>query len=343
MLFLPKFIYDYYHFFMLKYIFVAILSSFFLFACEEEYIPETLFERPEVVVEGYLEMADNALPPYVLLTKSQAYSSTFDTETLNNLFIHDADVWVSDGTDSVKLTEICLADLAILDTVLRNSVAQGLGLNAGGAFDQNLNLCAYIDANAFITGQPSLVLVQGKTYFLRINVPNQPTITAQTTMPRNVPLDSVWYQNHPKYPENDSLVQVTASFLDPANEQNYYRVFSKRNSEPIYPASTLGVATSVTDDNIFNGQGSSFTLQRGQAISTDFDPNTFGYFWRGDTVILRAASLDYEHFRFWQTLEYNSNSQGPFANYVRVKSNINNALGVFGAIAYQDYQLIIPR
>lgn len=111
----------------------------------------------------------------------------------------------------------------------------------------------------------------------------------------------------------------------------------------MYPASTLGVAASVTDDKIFSGQSSSFAIQRGQAISKNFDPNTFGYFWRGDTVVIRGSTLDYEHFRFWQTLETNSNSQGPFANYVRVQSNLNGALGIFGAVAYRDYKIYIPR
>ena len=322
---------------------LGLVLGAFLASCEEEYIPETVYSQPQVVVEGYIEMAADALPPYVLLTESRPYLSTFDTEALNNLFIHDADVWITDGVDTVKLTEVCLEDLAALDTALRNSVAQGLGLNAGGNFNQDLNLCAYIDLNAFATGQPSLDIAVGKRYDLIVEIANRPRITASTTMPRHIPVDSIWYQDHPEYPRNDSLVQVVGYFRDPANEDNYYRIFSRRNSEPIYPASTLGVAVSVTDDNIFDGQSSSFALQRGQPLTADFDPNTFGYFWRGDTVVLRAASLDYDHFRFWQTAEYNSNSQGPFANYVRIQSNIKNGLGVFGAISYADYTIIIPQ
>ncbi len=328
---------------MQYFLFLGLTLTLFLYSCEEEYIPETVFSQPELVVEGYIEMADSALPPYVLLTESRPYLSTFDTETLNGLFVHGADVWINDGLDTVKLTEICLADLAALDTALRNSVAQGLGLGAEGSFNQNLNLCVYIDANAFITGQSSLHIAAGKTYGLTIEVANRPRITATTTMPRVVPLDSVWYQSHPKFPANDSLVQIVASFRDPANEANFYRIFSRRNSQLMYPASTLGVAVSVTDDNIFNGQSSSFALQRGRARTEEFDRNTFGYFWRGDTVVLRAATLDYTHFRFWQTAEYNSNSQGPFANYVRIQSNIQNGIGVFGAIAYRDYTIIVPR
>ncbi len=328
---------------MRYFLLLGLILTCFLVSCEEEYIPDTVFDQPQVVVEGYIEMADNALPPYVLLTESRPYLSTFDTETLNGLFIRGADVWITDGTDTVKLTEVCLADLAALDTALRNSVAQGLGLNAGGNFNQNLNLCVYVDINAFSTGQSSLDIRAGKTYDLIVEIANRPRVTARTTMPANVPLDTVWYQNHPQYPLNDSLVQIVGFFRDPANESNYYRIFSRRNSEPMYPASTFGVAVSVTDDNIFNGQTSSFALQRGQSQTQEFDQNTFGYFWRGDTVVLRAGSLDYEHFRFWQTSEYNSNSQGPFGNYVRVESNIKNGIGVFGAIAYADYKIIVPR
>ena len=75
----------------------------------------------------------------------------------------------------------------------------------------------------------------------------------------------------------------------------------------------------------------------------DFDFDTFGYFWRGDTVVVRAASLDYAHFRFWQTLEYNTGSQGPFGTYTRIESNINGGLGIWGGISYNDYTIIIPE
>lgn len=308
-----------------------------LAACEEEYIPDTVFVEPSIVVEGYIEQADNALPPYVILTRSSPYLATLDSAAINALFVHGADVRVTDGVDTVRLTEVCLSDLASIDTALSQSVAQGFGFGGSTA---GINFCFYVDANAFISGQPSLDIRTGGRYDLIIDVEGK-RITATTTMPRYVPIDSFRVENHPNYPANDSLVQVYGSFTDPAAEENYYRIFTKRNREPMYAASSLGTGTSVTDDKIFNGQSFQFDVLRGQPLTSEFDFQTFGYFWRGDTVVVRGSSLDYEHFRFWQTVEFNTSSQGPFGSYVRIKSNINGGLGIWGAISYQDYTIVV--
>jgi hypothetical protein len=314
------------------------LSAFVLTSCEEEYIPDTVFVRPQLVVEGYIEQSSNALPPYVILTRSSPYFSTLDTAAINALFVHGAIVKVTDGTDTVQLTEICLSDLASIDSVLSQSVAQGLGF---GGTTSGVNFCFYVDANAFISGQPSLDVRTGGRYDLIVEAEGQ-VLTATTTMPLYIPIDSFSFAPHPNFPANDSLVQIYGFFTDPGAQENYYRIFSKRNQEPMYAASSLGTGTSVTDDKIFNGQSFQFDLLRGQPITQEFDFQTFGYFWHGDTVVVRGAALDYEHFRFWQTVEFNTNSQGPFGTYVRIKSNINGGLGVWGAIAYQDYLLIVP-
>lgn len=315
---------------------LAVLAIICFVRCEKEYTPDDVFDQPSLVVEGYIENGTGALPPYVILTRSSPYTATFTADALNALFVHGADVRVAYGTDTIQLTEVCLADLAALDTALRNSVAQSIGL--GGSSD-SVNFCIYTDVNAFITGTPSLPRVVGGRYDLIIRADDQ-TLTASTTLTPYVPIDSFRIEPHPTA---DSLVQLLASFADPANVDNYYRIFSKRNREPMYPASSLGTGTSVTDDKIFSGQTFEFAILRGQIITKDINFDTYGYFWRGDTVVIRGATLDYAHFRFWQTLEFNSGSSGPFSSYVRIESNINGGLGIWGGISFQDYQIIIPR
>ena len=318
---------------MHKYLLFLIPLSILLFSCEEEYIPQDVFDKPEISVEGYIEYGDSALPPYVILTKSFPYSSTLSPEALNELFIHDAIVKVSDGTVEVQLTEICLNDVLSFDSTLAQMIATSIGL--GGIDLGTLNYCVYVDIGRFL-GSSNLIPEIGKAYYLTV-INGNDTVTATTTIPPLIPLDSVFYVNHPDFPVNDSLVEMRAKLSDFPNRADFYRIFTKRNSEPMF--ALLG--GSVTDDKIFDGRQFEFPIQRGQPQTADFDVNSFGYFWRGDTVTIRSANIDFEHFRFWQTLEYNVGTQGPFTTYVRIESNIKGGLGIWGGLSFGDYTLIV--
>src|SRR5688572_29591852 len=57
---------------------------------------------PKVVVEATIE---NDTPPIVFLTKSVAYFSTINLDSLTSSFIHDAEIYVSNGTLTHKLKE----------------------------------------------------------------------------------------------------------------------------------------------------------------------------------------------------------------------------------------------
>jgi hypothetical protein len=318
---------------MHKYLLFLIPFSILLFSCEEEYIPQDVFDKPEISVEGYIEYGDSALPPYVILTKSFPYTSTLSPEALNELFIHDAIVKVSDGTVEVQLTEICLNDVLSFDSTLANMIANSIGL--GGVNLGTLNYCVYVDIGRFL-GSSNLVPEIGKAYYLTV-INGADTVRATTTIPPLIPLDSVFYVNHPDFPVNDSLVEMRAKLRDFPNRADFYRIFTKRNSEPMF--ALLG--GSVTDDKIFDGREFEFPIQRGQPQTADFDVNSFGYFWRGDTVTIRSANIDFEHFRFWQTLEYNVGTQGPFTTYVRIESNIKGGLGIWGGLSFGNYTLIV--
>ena len=96
----------------------------FYSACETEFIPENINSEPELVVEGYIELGEDALPPYVILTRSRPFFNTIDSNQLNNIFVRGAEVIVSNNGQSVRLTEFCLNDLPLL---VRKQVADQLG------------------------------------------------------------------------------------------------------------------------------------------------------------------------------------------------------------------------
>ncbi len=318
--------------FLLVFFYVTILS------CEKEFTPETTFDGPEVVVEGYIYNGPDALPPFVILTKSIEYTSSIGADVLNDIFIHDAQVTVFDGTNTVLLPELCVSDLQFLPVFIQNAITQAIGLPTLESID--FDICIYTDLLGVIGF--GINVQEGNTYDLEIVTDEFGTITASTTLPPLIPLDSLKYINHPSYPQNDSLVEFEACFTDPVGP-NYYRSFTQRNNEPMYPAYTRGTAGTVSDDNIFDGQSFCFGLLRGNNPLEELNFDTYGYFWRGDTIVVRTACIDYEQYRFWQTLEYNSGAQGPFGTYTRIESNINGGLGIWGGISYNDYTIIIPE
>ncbi len=320
-------------------IIILLIGISITLACEKEFDPETTYDGPELVVEGYIHYGPNAMPPYVILTKSIEYTSNISTDALNDLFVKGAQVTVFDGTDTVPLQELCVSDLQALPPFLRDAIVNAIGLPNINFDSIEFDICVYTDLLGIIGFGVDVQV--GKTYDLKVVTSDFGTVTASTSIPAAVPVDSLVYLNHPSYPDNDSLVEVQAYFKDPLGP-NYYRSFSKRNDEPMYPSGTRGTNGSVSDDNVFDGQAFSFGILRGQDPFDGLDFDTFGYFWRGDTVVVRGASLDYAHFRFWQTMEYNSGSQGPFGTYTRIESNINGGLGLWGGISYNDYTIIIP-
>lgn len=313
---------------------VAALS----FSCEKEFDPETTFTAPELVVEGYVTIGDDALPPYVILTKTVEYNSDFGFNDLGALFVKGADVRITDGTDTVQLVELCASALNNLPQALRDAALQAIGLPN---WDYSTNdLCIYVDLLSPLN--LGLDIREGGRYELLINTKEFGTTTAVTTIPQQVTIDSISFENHPTYPKNDSLVEVTIYFEDPIGP-NYYRIFTRRNNEGFFPASTKGTNGSVTDDRIFEGREFSFAVVRGQDPNVRPNATTFGYFWRGDNVTCRGCNIDYEHFRFWQTREYGSTSQGPFGSYTRIQSNINNGLGIWGGYACRNASISIPE
>ncbi len=306
--------------------FSMILSVFLLTACEEEYIPDLADAPPEIVVEGYIEAGQNALPPYVLLTRSTSFFSSIDSSQLNELFVHDAMVRITNETDTINLQELCLSSL---DPVQQQFATELLGL--GSTDSIGIDICVYIEPS--FTPQTG---EEGKRYDLEV-IADGKRVTATTTIPYAVPLDSVRYVPTPD-PNNDTLVELRCYITDRGSTTDFYRYFTQQNNDPLYPG-----VNSVIDDVFFNGESFEFPLARGQLRTQDFDLDTFGYFWKGDTIMVKWCTIDQAHYQFWSTLEFNSGSEGPFASFTRVDSNIEGGLGVWGGYAASYHELIVPE
>lgn len=307
---------------------MSIFYLSFFTSCEEEFIPEISSEPPEIVVEGYIEGGEEALPPYVLLTRSLPYFAEISFDKLDSLYVHDAFVTVTDGEKSVTLTEVCWNDFSEAEQELLKQILADLG--AGNLENVPINFCVYIDLDFALTGEI------GKTYDLKIEVEGK-TLTATTTIPEHVPLEYISFQK-PAGIVPDSFLELRTFIKDPEYLTSFYRYFTADNSEPL-----LAPFNSVFDDRIFDGQEFEFPLAKAEPLNAEIDPSVYGYFTRGDTVTLKWTTIDQDHFNFWNTLEFNRVNQGPFSSYTKVDYNIVGGIGIWGGYSSSYYNKIVAE
>lgn len=77
------------------YIPLAFVMAFLFTACEQEFIPDEGEFVSKIVVEGFIEDGDNALPPYVLLTRTAPFFGEFTNDILSDLIVRDAKVMLT--------------------------------------------------------------------------------------------------------------------------------------------------------------------------------------------------------------------------------------------------------
>ena len=305
--------------YLIAFLFLALLQS-----CQESYVPDTVSEGPNFVIEGFVEAGQGSMPAYVLISESIPFLSEISADQLTELNVVGAEVDISDGENTVRLTEVCLSDLP---EGIKEEVATLLGLNPD---DLQIDYCLYLDV------LDQLNRDFNKTYDLRVQIGDE-EMTATTTIPTLVPMDSVYFTEIPGSPI-DSLAQLWLNIDDPAGP-NFYRYFTDDGTGRL----TTSPFGSVTNDIFFDGQDFDFPLTKGAVRGAETDPSTFGFFNVGDTTTIKWCSLDENHFKFWETYEFNLNNQGPFASYIRVSHNIDGALGVFGGLAVDLKRITVEK
>lgn len=331
--------------------YVILLLFLGLLACEEEFVPPAVQFNNDIVVEGYIEAyntdCENCVPPsparpvYVILTRSLPVHEAFGEEDFEELFVRNAKVSISFGQENIPLSDICLNDL---DDATRQSMVERLGLNTSdlsllGLDFNETNFCAYIDL-------VPRTFEAGLQYDLSIEIDTQ-RITASTTIPEPIPLDSIGF----RVPPGDSLffrqLRQMLIYLDtPDSTINYFRYFTQRNDEKMYKGNfSLSGFRSVLDDEIFSNYSSGLPLQRGEPRDSSFNTggNLFGNYRQNDDYLLKWCTIDENHFNFWNSSEFNALNQGLFSTYTQTQSNINGGIGIWGGYSVSLYAGKVPR
>jgi hypothetical protein len=289
--------------------YILISTGFLLSSCEKAIDFDLDAVAPKLVVEASIE---NGQFPIVYLSKSIGYFSNVNPAVVQNNFVRNADVYVSNGTLTHKLKEYALP------------------ITGGYTFyyySVDLSSPTTIFSGQ-TTGQYSLrIIAEGQEY------------TASTTIPAITrQVDSLFWKPAPV--GNDSnKVAVMISAKDRLGFGDYIRYFTKRNNESFYAG-----LNSVYDDQVIDGQ--SYTVQVERGKMRDGGSDELGtFFLKGDTVTLKLTNITKSTYDFWRTMEFTYASVGnPFSTPTKVLSNISNGgLGYFGGYAAQYHTLIIPK
>jgi hypothetical protein len=300
--------------FLLALCFISALC--FWTACEKEVHINLSNGATQLVVNGQIE---TSLPPYVVLTHSIGFFSKVDLKTLENSFIHDADVRVSDGSREFKLREYAF------DSTSGNTTAHFF------LYSTDVN-----DPKA-----ADFLGVPGRIYRLTI-ISEGKTYTSYAKIPVPQPIDSMVAVAPDSPPSKAPTArQLLVYYSDPDTPGNAVRYFTRRNSEPFYPG-----PNSVFDDAVINGsKNGKYPILIGTS-GPDLDLNdSSGFIFPGDTVTLKWAAIDRGVYNFYVAFEYAINTVGnPFSSPINVPSNVNNgALGVWAAYGATYTTIVVPK
>lgn len=295
------------------------LLTFFLFAsCQKEIIVDLPPLQPKICVDGKIEPG---LPPYVILTNNMPYFGTTNINDLENLFIHNAFILVSDGINADTLTEICTQSLP--DSLIP-VIAAVIGIDS--ATLQAVDYCLYTTLN------PQLWGVTGRTYNLTIDVNGKRLTSSTSILPAN-PIDSLYPKYYRTNAAGDSLGFIFGIFSEPSPVGDCYRWLAMRVGKD---QSFICPPGGPFDDKFIDGQTFEFAYNRGTAPGSTAPDDTGeeeGWYKKGDTVIVKLCKIDRAVYDFFHKAETAIYSQGnPFAAPSSVPSNIyprKDALGVW--------------
>ncbi|MES2849069.1 MAG: DUF4249 family protein [Bacteroidota bacterium] len=288
----------------------SFLLLFLLTGCEKKIEFDLKQVETVLAVDANIE---NDLPPVVVLTNSLGYFSKIDTAIINNMFVHGADVYISNGVLTHKLKEYPIPIPTQGLTFYKYSIDSS---NLATAFTGELN-----------TSYSLRIVSGGKEY------------NATTTIPLIAKKpDSMWWEKAP-FQEDTTRVILMIKVTDPPGLGNYVRYFTKRNAEPFYPG-----LNSVFDDQVIDG--STYQLEVQPGVDRNFpgaiDDNFFN---RGDTITFKLCNIDRASYNFWNTWEFSAQSIGnPFASPNKILGNISNgALGAFYGYGAFYKTIIVPE
>ncbi len=317
-----------------KRLYLLPLITLLLFAtsCEKEIEVDIPDAEDKLVVEGRIEPG---LPPIVILTRTMGYFEPTDINAFQEMFVHNADIRVSNGTNEVSLLEICTSSLPDSLLPLIESII-GVSAEELQAFDY----CVYTTLDPIMFG------TVGTPYYLTVNAEGH-SLASRTRIPELVPLDSVWFQLWPG--TGDTLGFAWAKLTDPDTVGNAYRWFAQRINS--YSDGTQKDPTfiapfgSAFDDGFFNGLSFEFAYNRGEGDVNEDDTNDEAGFYKvGDTIVVKFCTIEKNIYDFYRAFDAEVfNNGNPFGSPSIIPTNIQGGgLGIWAGYGVTYDTIIAP-
>jgi len=163
----------------------------------------------------------------------------------------------------------------------------------------------------------------GKEYRIKVELEGK-TYESTTTITKPVAIQSLTYFSKANNINNNFL---NLSFKDPGEEQNYYKIYTKRigkdlDFKPCY--------LSTFNDFGFNGKVFDFEILSSYSPVVDSDNDRF--FLKGDSVIVKLCTMEKKVNEYWKNIEAQiAISANPFGLSNNNPNSLisNNALGVW--------------
>jgi hypothetical protein len=313
-----------------------LLALLLLTSCVKDITVDLPTYPDQLVVEGTIEPGT---PPFVILTRTQGYFAPTDVNSLASIFVTGATVTVTTDGNVWTLDQVCSN---MLDPAQLAAAAEATGISP--ALLAAANICIYSSLD------PTHVGEIGKTYRLDVSVDDK-SLSAVSSIPNPVPLDSVWFKLALQRPDDDTLGYAWARISDPDTMGNGYRWMAKRinhrangQTKDDYYISPLG---STYNDKYINGLTFDFTEVRGVEFYSghpEDDNEEQGFFKVGDTIAVKALSIGKKEYDFYSSYDLNVNSTGDiFSTPANVKTNITGGLGIWaGRGVYLDTIVCVP-
>lgn len=277
----------------MKKLLILFASFLSLVACTTEVEVDLPDQESHIVVEGWIE---NDQIANVMVTRSAGFFDPLDSNTLASLLVLDAKVTVRSTKNGQTESEV---------------------LTLG--FDENL-FPPIVYRSSNLKGKI------GQRYDLEV-IADGDTLTSSCYIKQPIALDSIYFELNDN---SDSLGYLKGVLSDPDTLGNRYRFYTKRlNRDSVYDP----VRGSLREDAVVNGFTFETFFYRGRS---SFDDSTNveeeALFRLGDTIDVKTTQLEFDHFRFWDSVNKNG-GDSPFSSPSNIAGNINGGLGIWGSYA----------
>jgi hypothetical protein len=301
------------------FLFTASLALFW--SCTKEVKIDIPGYEEQLVVDGRIDQDGF---PVVLLSKSQNIYASTDLSAYLSSFVTDASVEVTDGTSTVGLQ---LMSIAELPEETRKRVAEMLSVEYNEVF--------FLPVKVYSTSDPTLIGQVGKSYTLNINWKGN-SFSGTTTLLPPVALDDLYWKADTA---NNQFGLCMARLSDPPGQRNCYKwepmnftiqsdgqpkdIIFRHSNNPFF------------SDQFFDGLTFEFDTRYPKADTT-FANGYRKYYKLGDSAVIKLSRLDNAVYEFFEKKDaQQSNAGSPFATPVNVPSNINGgALGVWAGYSF---------